>query len=126
MQGLGNLSPVGEVRETSLTRVELQILEMNSLADGQPDLSSLGSFAESLRTAAVGLHLERSHPSRPDPHNGLLDALLEIGHQRKSTLATAEKGKIIFEAVVTNFVKLAREFKNRPRGERVDYHTAEN
>jgi creatinine amidohydrolase/Fe(II)-dependent formamide hydrolase-like protein len=40
------------------------------------------------------------------------------------TLATAEKGRIIFEAVVTNFVKLAREFKGRQRGERVDHHTA--
>ena len=38
------------------------------------------------------------------------------------TLATAEKGKIIFESVVTNFVKFAREFKNRPRGERTDNH----
>jgi creatinine amidohydrolase len=38
------------------------------------------------------------------------------------TLATAEKGKIIFETVVNNFVKFAREFKNRPRGDRVDYH----
>src|SRR6266571_2521512 len=34
------------------------------------------------------------------------------------TLATAEKGKVIFEAVVDAFVRLAREFKNRPRGER--------
>ena len=38
------------------------------------------------------------------------------------TLATREKGRIIFEAVVRNFVRMAREFKNRPRGERVDYH----
>src|SRR5262249_10174393 len=38
------------------------------------------------------------------------------------TLATAEKGRIIFEAVVSNFVRLAREFKNRPSGDRVDYH----
>ena len=38
------------------------------------------------------------------------------------TLATAEKGKLIFEAVVSNFVKFAREFKARPMGERVDYH----
>ena len=38
------------------------------------------------------------------------------------TLATAEKGKIIFEAVVDAFVRLAREFKNRPRGERTDYN----
>jgi creatinine amidohydrolase len=38
------------------------------------------------------------------------------------TLATAEKGQIIFEAVVNNFVRLVREFKERPRGERVDYH----
>ena len=28
------------------------------------------------------------------------------------TLATAEKGKVIFEAVVNNFVKLVREFKS--------------
>ncbi|MCZ2146306.1 MAG: creatininase family protein [Bryobacterales bacterium] len=38
------------------------------------------------------------------------------------TLATAEKGKIIFEAVVNNFARFAREFKNRPRGERTDHH----
>jgi creatinine amidohydrolase len=41
------------------------------------------------------------------------------------TLATAEKGKIIFETVVREFVRFAREFKDRPRGERVDYHKAE-
>ncbi len=41
------------------------------------------------------------------------------------TVATAEKGKVIFETVVTNFVRLAREFKNRPRGERTDYHAEE-
>ena len=41
------------------------------------------------------------------------------------TLATAEKGKLIYEAVVPNFVKLVREFKNRPRGERTDYHKVE-
>jgi creatinine amidohydrolase len=41
------------------------------------------------------------------------------------TIATAEKGRLIFEAVVTNLVRLAREFKNRPRGERVDYHQTE-
>ena len=38
------------------------------------------------------------------------------------TLATAEKGRIVFETVVTAFVKLVREFKNRPRGDRTDYH----
>ncbi|MBS1826807.1 MAG: creatininase family protein [Acidobacteria bacterium] len=38
------------------------------------------------------------------------------------TLATVEKGRVIFEAVVENFVKFAREFKNRQRGERVDLH----
>jgi creatinine amidohydrolase len=38
------------------------------------------------------------------------------------TLATVEKGKIIFEAVVENFVKFAREFRGRQRGERVDLH----
>jgi len=38
------------------------------------------------------------------------------------TIATAEKGQIFFEATVRNFVKFAREFRDRPRGERVDYH----
>jgi creatinine amidohydrolase len=39
------------------------------------------------------------------------------------TLATAEKGKRVFEAVVEAFCRLVREFKRRPRGERTDYHT---
>jgi creatinine amidohydrolase/Fe(II)-dependent formamide hydrolase-like protein len=38
------------------------------------------------------------------------------------TLATAQKGKQNFDAVVSNFVEFAREFKARPMGERVDYH----
>ena len=38
------------------------------------------------------------------------------------TIASAAKGSPIFEAVVDAFVRLAREFKNRPRGERTDYH----
>jgi creatinine amidohydrolase len=38
------------------------------------------------------------------------------------TLATVEKGRVIFEAVVENFVKFAGEFRNRERGERVDLH----
>jgi creatinine amidohydrolase len=38
------------------------------------------------------------------------------------TLANPEKGKVVFEAVVDAFVRLVREFKNRPRGERTDYH----
>jgi creatinine amidohydrolase len=38
------------------------------------------------------------------------------------TLASAEKGKIIFEAVVNALVQLVREFKKRERGERTDYH----
>lgn len=38
------------------------------------------------------------------------------------TIASAEKGKPIFEAVVDAFVRLVREFKNRPRGERTDFH----
>jgi creatinine amidohydrolase len=40
------------------------------------------------------------------------------------TLAKAEKGKRVFEAVVAAFLRLVREFKNRPRGERTDYHKA--
>jgi creatinine amidohydrolase len=38
------------------------------------------------------------------------------------TLATVEKGRVIFEAVVENFVKFASEFRHRERGERVDLH----
>jgi creatinine amidohydrolase/Fe(II)-dependent formamide hydrolase-like protein len=38
------------------------------------------------------------------------------------TIATAAKGKHVFEAVVSAFVRLVKEFKNRPRGERTDYH----
>ena len=38
------------------------------------------------------------------------------------TLGTPGKGEAIFEAVVGAFVRLAREFKNRPRGARTDYH----
>ncbi len=38
------------------------------------------------------------------------------------TLATHDKGRVIFEAVVNNFVKFAREFRHRERGERVDLH----
>ncbi|MBL8214469.1 MAG: creatininase family protein [Bryobacterales bacterium] len=38
------------------------------------------------------------------------------------TVATREKGRIIFEAVVENFVKFAREFRARKRGDRVDNH----
>lgn len=40
------------------------------------------------------------------------------------TLATPEKGKVIFEAVVTHLLRLVREFKDRPRGKRTDYHDA--
>ena len=39
------------------------------------------------------------------------------------TLATAEKGRIIVAAVVEAFLRLVREFKNRPRGERIDHHS---
>ena len=39
------------------------------------------------------------------------------------TVATAEKGKLVFEAVIEGFLRLVEEFKNRPDGERVDYHT---
>ncbi len=38
------------------------------------------------------------------------------------TLATPQKGAAVFEDVVNAFVRLVREFKNRPRGERTDYH----
>jgi len=39
-----------------------------------------------------------------------------------ATIATAEKGEKVFEAVVNAFGRLVKEFKNRPRGERTDYH----
>ena len=51
--------------------------------------------------------------------------LVQFGVNGDPTLATAEKGKLIYEAVVPNFVKLVREFKNRARGERTDYHKVE-
>jgi creatinine amidohydrolase/Fe(II)-dependent formamide hydrolase-like protein len=40
------------------------------------------------------------------------------------TLANAEKGRVVFEAVVDALVRLVREFKARPRGERTDLHSA--
>jgi creatinine amidohydrolase/Fe(II)-dependent formamide hydrolase-like protein len=39
-----------------------------------------------------------------------------------ATVATADKGKIVFEAVVAAFGRLVKEYQNRPRGERTDYH----
>ena len=39
-----------------------------------------------------------------------------------ATIATAEKGEKFFEAAVGGFLRLVKEFKNRPRGERTDYH----
>ncbi|MDA0205693.1 MAG: creatininase family protein [Acidobacteria bacterium] len=39
-----------------------------------------------------------------------------------ATVATADKGKIVFEAVLAAFGRLVKEYKNRPRGERTDYH----
>jgi len=38
------------------------------------------------------------------------------------TLATADKGRQIFDAVVDALVELVREFRARPRGERADLH----
>jgi creatinine amidohydrolase/Fe(II)-dependent formamide hydrolase-like protein len=38
------------------------------------------------------------------------------------TLATAEKGRVVFGAVIEAFLRLVREFKNRRMGERIDYH----
>jgi hypothetical protein len=38
------------------------------------------------------------------------------------TLASPDKGKRVFEAVGEAFLRLVREFKNRPRGERTDWH----
>lgn len=38
------------------------------------------------------------------------------------TLATAEKGRAVFEAVVEAFMKMVREFRQRPRGEHTDWH----
>ena len=46
----------------------------------------------------------------------------KTGTYGDATIASAAKGRPIFEAVVDAFVRLAREFKNRPRGERTDYH----
>ena len=38
------------------------------------------------------------------------------------TLATAQKGKMIFDAVVAGLLALVREFKSRHRGDRQDLH----
>ncbi len=38
------------------------------------------------------------------------------------TIASAGKGRPIFEAVVEAFVRLVRGFRGRPRGERTDQH----
>jgi creatinine amidohydrolase len=38
------------------------------------------------------------------------------------TKANAEKGRVVFEAVVEALVRLVREFKARPRAERTDHH----
>lgn len=44
------------------------------------------------------------------------------GAYGQPSLATKEKGKIIFEAVVKALVELVEEFRQRPRQERVDQH----
>jgi len=36
--------------------------------------------------------------------------------------ATVDKGRVIFEAVVSAFLNLIREFKSRPDGQQVDHH----
>jgi len=38
------------------------------------------------------------------------------------TLATAEKGRLIYEAVVDALVRLVREFKNRPAASQTPGH----
>lgn len=39
-----------------------------------------------------------------------------------ATVATAEKGKILWNATVRNLIKLAEEYRDFPVAERVDYH----
>ena len=39
-----------------------------------------------------------------------------------ATIATAQKGEKFFEATVEGFLRLVKEFKKYPRGERTDYH----
>lgn len=45
------------------------------------------------------------------------------GIMGQPTLATAEKGKRIFEETVTQLVRFTAEFQKRPAPERVDHHT---
>ena len=55
----------------------------------------------------------------------LTDRWSRFSHSSTSgdpTLATEEKGRIVFEAVVEALVRLVREFKRRPRNEPVDLH----
>jgi creatinine amidohydrolase len=47
----------------------------------------------------------------------------EDGTFGEATLATAEKGKLIFDQAVTRLVEFVREFQNRPSHPSVDHHT---
>ncbi len=49
---------------------------------------------------------------------------IEDGTFGQSTLATAEKGRRIFEEAVTRVVQFVEEFQNRPSRPRVDHHSA--
>ena len=46
----------------------------------------------------------------------------EDGTFGEATLATAEKGKLIFDQAVTRLVEFVREFQNRPSRASVDHH----
>jgi creatinine amidohydrolase/Fe(II)-dependent formamide hydrolase-like protein len=48
---------------------------------------------------------------------------LENGIFGQAMLATAEKGRLIFEETVKHLVNFAEEFQNRPARSRVDHHT---
>jgi len=48
---------------------------------------------------------------------------LDDGIFGQATLATAEKGRIIFEETVKHLVRFADEFQNRPSRPRIDHHT---
>jgi creatinine amidohydrolase len=47
----------------------------------------------------------------------------EDGTFGQATLATAEKGKVIFDQAVSRLVEFVREFQNRPARPAVDHHT---
>ncbi len=76
--------------------------------------------------AVDGLNLEVKHAETVglvgESGSGKSVTALAIMQLVAKPMGKITKGEIVFEAVVANFVKLAREFKSRPDGQRTDWH----